>query len=120
VLDGFTPDMALACEETFGPVVPLARFETEAEGVALANDSVYGLAAYFFTENASRLARVAEALEYRIVGANDGLPSAAQAPFGGFKRSGLGREGGKYVMDEYTETKYVSLRIEPDGAARFN
>ena len=119
VLDGFTPDMALAREETFGPVVPLARFETEAEGVELANDSVYGLAAYFFTENASRLARVAEALEYGIVGANDGLPSAAQAPFGGFKRSGLGREGGKYVMDEYTETKYVSLRVSPDGASRF-
>jgi len=119
VLDGFTPEMELAAEETFGPVIPIARFKTEEEAVRLANDSVYGLAAYFFTENASRLARVAEALEYGIVGANDGLPSAAQAPFGGFKRSGLGREGGKYVMDEYTETKYVSLRIDPDGARRF-
>ncbi len=111
VLDGFTSEMTLSCEETFGPVAPLARFEKEEEGIALANHSVYGLAAYFFTQNASRLTRAAEALEYGIVGANDGLPSAAQAPFGGFKRSGLGREGGRWVMDEYTETKYVSLRV---------
>lgn len=113
VLEGFTHDMELAREETFGPVAPLMKFEKEEEAVRLANDTVYGLAAYFFSENASRLTRVAEALEYGIVGANNGLPSTAQAPFGGYKRSGLGREGGKYVMDEYTETKYISLGIDP-------
>ena len=115
VLDGFTHEMDLSHEETFGPVAPLARFESEDEAVRLANDSEYGLAAYFFSESASRLTRVAERLEYGVVGANNGLPSTAQAPFGGFKRSGLGREGGRYVMDEYTETKYVSLGIEPDA-----
>jgi len=113
VLDGFTPDMELACEETFGPVAPLARFSSEKEAVERANDSVYGLAAYVFSENASRLTRVCEALEYGVVGANDGGPSAAQAPFGGFKRSGIGREGGRWVMDEYSETKYISLAVSP-------
>ena len=108
LIAGMTPEMKIFREETFGPVAAVTRFGDEDEGVRLANDSEYGLAAYFFTQNASRLVRVAEALEYGIVGANDGGPSTAQAPFGGVKHSGFGREGGKYVMDEYTEVKYVS------------
>ncbi|MEQ9616764.1 MAG: NAD-dependent succinate-semialdehyde dehydrogenase [Phycisphaerales bacterium] len=111
LLTGMTPSMKLSCEETFGPVAPVARFSSEDEVIELANASAYGLAAYFFTRDASRLMRVAEALEYGIVGANDGAPSTAQAPFGGVKHSGFGREGGKYVMAEYTEIKYVSWRL---------
>ena len=95
-------------EETFGPVAPVLRFRTEEEAVALANDTIYGLAAYFYTRDAGRLLRVAEGLDYGIVGANDGAPSTAQAPFGGMKQSGFGREGGRYVMHEYLETKFVS------------
>jgi succinate-semialdehyde dehydrogenase/glutarate-semialdehyde dehydrogenase len=108
VIDGFTDTMLISHEETFGPVAPIRRFKHEAEAIELANRSVYGLAAYFFTRDAGRLIRVAEALEYGVIGANDGLPSTAQAPFGGMKQSGIGREGGKYVMDEYLEVKYVS------------
>ena len=108
---GMTPAMRLCREETFGPVAPVATFREEAEVIELANASEYGLAAYFFTRDASRLMRVAEALEYGIVGANDGAPSTAQAPFGGVKQSGLGREGGAYAMHEYTELKYVSWRL---------
>jgi succinate-semialdehyde dehydrogenase/glutarate-semialdehyde dehydrogenase len=108
LIAGMTEEMLIFREETFGPVAAVARFGGEDEGVAMANDSKFGLAAYFFTRDASRLMRVAEALEYGIVGANDGGPSTAQAPFGGIKHSGFGREGGKYVMDEYTEIKYVS------------
>jgi succinate-semialdehyde dehydrogenase/glutarate-semialdehyde dehydrogenase len=108
LLEGFTHEMLLAREETFGPVCPVARFEHEEEAIQLANDSAYGLAAYFFTRDGSRLMRVAEALEYGVVGANDGAPSTAQAPFGGWKHSGFGREGGRYAMEEYLETKYVS------------
>ena len=111
VIDDFTPEMLLNCEETFGPVAPLRRFSTDADAIAMANESVYGLAAYFYTRDASRLMRVAEALECGIVGANDGKPSTAQAPFGGIKQSGYGREGGRYVMDEYTEIKYVSWQL---------
>jgi len=111
LIDGMTPDMLISREETFGPVAPIARFQTEPEAVRLANDSVYGLAAYFFTRDASRLMRVAEALEYGIVGANDGTPSTAQAPFGGVKHSGIGREGGRYALAEYTEIKYVSWQL---------
>ncbi len=108
LIDGMTGEMLCRREETFGPVAPIARFSTEDEAIALANDTEYGLAAYFFTRDASRLMRVAEALEYGIVGANDAVPSTAQAPFGGMKHSGFGREGGKYAMDEYLETKFVS------------
>ncbi len=111
LIDGMTPEMLLHTEETFGPVAAVRRFTTEDEVVAWANDSEFGLASYFFTRDASRLMRVAEALEYGIVGANDGGPSTAQAPFGGVKHSGFGREGGKYVMDEYTEYKYVSWAL---------
>lgn len=108
LIEGLNPGMRISREETFGPVAPVSRFETEEEAVTLANDSEFGLAAYFYTQNASRLMRVAEALEYGIVGANDAAPSTAQAPFGGVKHSGFGREGGRQVMEEYTEVKYVS------------
>ena len=108
VIDGMTPDMKCASEETFGPVAPVARFEQDQEAIDAANDTPYGLASYFYTSNATRLMRTAEALQYGIVGANDAAPSTAQAPFGGVKHSGFGREGGKYVMDEYTSVKYVS------------
>lgn len=114
VLSGIQPGMKIMTDETFGPVASVIRFSTEAEVISRANDSPYGLAAYVYTRNASRLMRVVEALEYGVVGANDGLPSTAQAPFGGFKESGLGREGGRWGLDEYLETKYVSWRVEPD------
>lgn len=111
LIEGMTHDMLISHQETFGPVAPVARFTHEQEVIEHANASEYGLAAYFFTRDASRLIRVAEALEYGIIGANDGGPSTAQAPFGGMKHSGLGREGGRYVMDEYTEIKYVSWQL---------
>jgi succinate-semialdehyde dehydrogenase/glutarate-semialdehyde dehydrogenase len=111
VLEAVTPAMRVSHEETFGPVVPLRAFEDEDEVIASANDSSYGLAAYFYTRDASRLMRVAEALEYGVIGANDGAPSAAQAPFGGMKQSGFGREGGHYAMDEYLDVKYVSWAL---------
>lgn len=113
VIDGMTSDMRCWSEETFGPLAPVATFATEQQAIDMANDTIYGLAAYFFTRDASRLIRVAEALDYGVVGANDGLPSTAQAPFGGMKQSGLGREGGHWVMDEYTETKYLSWGVQP-------
>ena len=108
VIDGMTPDMKCASEETFGPVAPIAKFDKDQEAIDAANNTPYGLASYFYTSNATRLMRTAEALRYGIVGANDAAPSTAQAPFGGVKHSGFGREGGKYVMDEYTSVKYVS------------
>ena len=94
VLDGVTPEMLIYREETFGPVAGVTRFETEDEAIRVANDTVYGLAAYFHTRDYARLLRVAEKLEYGIVGANPGIISAANAPFGGVKESGYGREGG--------------------------
>jgi succinate-semialdehyde dehydrogenase / glutarate-semialdehyde dehydrogenase len=107
VLEGVTSEMLISSEETFGPVAGIARFETEAEAIELANDSVYGLAAYFHTRDYARLLRVAEKLEYGIVGANSGIISAANAPFGGVKESGYGREGGSFGIDEYLDVKYV-------------
>jgi len=107
VLEGVTPDMLISTEETFGPVAGLTRFETEEEAVRLANDTVYGLAAYFHTRDYARLLRVAEKLEYGIVGANAGIISAANAPFGGVKESGYGREGGAFGIDEYLDVKYL-------------
>ena len=103
--------MAVAREETFGPVAPLFRFKTEAEAIALANDTEFGLAAYFYTRDLSRSWRVQEALEYGIVGVNTGIISTEVAPFGGFKQSGLGREGSRHGIDEYTEIKYVCVGI---------
>jgi succinate-semialdehyde dehydrogenase / glutarate-semialdehyde dehydrogenase len=111
ILEGVDERMKVSHEETFGPVAPIRRFEHEAEALALANDSPYGLASYFYTRDAARLWRVAEGLEYGIVGANDGAPSTAQAPFGGVKLSGFGREGGRYVMHEYLDIKYVSIGV---------
>lgn len=116
VMTGVSPGMAIMREETFGPVAPVVRFVDEADAIAQANDTPYGLAAYLYTRDASRLIRVAEALEYGIIGANDGLPSTPQAPFGGIKESGLGREGGRWGVDEYLETKYISWGIEPAPA----
>jgi len=113
IITGVRPGMAIMTEETFGPVAPVVRFDDEADAIAKANDTPYGLAAYLYTRDASRLMRVAEALEYGIIGANDGLPSTPQAPFGGFKESGLGREGGKWGLDEYLETKYISWGLDP-------
>ena len=107
ILTEVTPEMAVAREETFGPVAPLFRFKTEAEAVQLANATEFGLAAYFYGKDLSRVWRVAEALEYGIVGINTGLISTEVAPFGGVKESGLGREGSKYGMDEYLEIKYL-------------
>jgi succinate-semialdehyde dehydrogenase/glutarate-semialdehyde dehydrogenase len=107
VLEGVTADMLISTEETFGPVAGIARFETEEEAIRLANDSIYGLAAYFHTRDYARLLRVAEKLEYGIVGANAGIISAANAPFGGMKESGYGREGGAFGIDEYLDVKYV-------------
>ncbi|MFI4916146.1 MAG: NAD-dependent succinate-semialdehyde dehydrogenase [Phycisphaerales bacterium JB060] len=108
LIDGMTPGMKCASEETFGPVAPVAKFEKDQEAIDAANNSPYGLASYFYTSDATRLMKTAEALYYGIVGANDAAPSTAQAPFGGVKHSGFGREGGKYVMEEYTNVKYVS------------
>ena len=107
ILTGVTPAMAIAKEETFGPVAPLFQFKTEAEAIAIANDTQFGLAAYFYGRDVARVWRVAEALEYGIVGINTGLISTEVAPFGGVKESGLGREGSKYGIDEYLEIKYL-------------
>src|SRR5882757_6898048 len=107
ILVNATTQMAVAREETFGPVAPLFRFKTEAEAVALANDTEFGLAAYFYGRDLARVWRVAEALEYGIVGINSGLISTEVAPFGGVKESGLGREGSKYGIDDYLEIKYL-------------
>ena len=107
VLVDVTPQMAFAREETFGPVAPLFRFRTEAEAIGLANDTEFGLAAYFYGRDIARVWRVAEALECGIVGINTGLISTEVAPFGGMKESGLGREGSKYGMDEFIEIKYL-------------
>ncbi len=102
-------DARLLTEEIFGPVAPLIRFDTEEEVIALANDSEFGLAAYFYARDTGRAWRVAEALEAGIVGVNEGLVSTAEAPFGGVKQSGLGREGSKYGIDDYLEIKYVCM-----------
>lgn len=112
VLSNVKDTMACMYEETFGPLAPVTSFKTEEEVIARANDSVFGLAAYVFTENISRGIRISEALEYGIVGLNDGLPSTPQAPFGGFKQSGIGREGGYHGIEEYLEVKYISVGIE--------
>ncbi|TLS36526.1 NAD-dependent succinate-semialdehyde dehydrogenase [Pseudalkalibacillus caeni] len=111
VLSNVSDDMLCMFEETFGPLAPVTTFKTEEEVIKRANDSIFGLAAYVFTENISRGIRVSEALEYGIVGLNDGLPSTPQAPFGGFKQSGIGREGGHYGIEDFLEVKYISLGL---------
>jgi succinate-semialdehyde dehydrogenase/glutarate-semialdehyde dehydrogenase len=109
VVSGATSDMLFAKEETFGPLAPVFAFDTEEEVLALANDSEFGLAAYFYSRDVGRVMRVAERLESGMVGVNTGLISTAEAPFGGVKQSGLGREGSKYGLDEFQEIKYVCL-----------
>jgi succinate-semialdehyde dehydrogenase/glutarate-semialdehyde dehydrogenase len=109
VLSGVTDEMLIYREETFGPVAGLTPFEDEAQAIAYANDTVYGLAAYFHTRDYARLMRVAEKLDYGIIGANTGIISAANAPFGGVKESGYGREGGSQGIDEYLAVKYVCV-----------
>ena len=109
VLVGVTADMAMSCEETFGPVAGIARFSTEADAVRIANDTPYGLSAYFFSQGLARVTRVGEALEYGIVGVNTGLISTEVAPFGGVKESGIGREGSSYGIDEWLERKYWAI-----------
>ena len=109
VLSGVTTDMDIAKEEIFGPVAPLYRFESEEEVIKLANDTPYGLAAYFFARDIGRIWRVAEALEYGMIGINEGVMSTEVAPFGGVKESGLGREGSKYGIDEFIEVKYLCM-----------
>jgi succinate-semialdehyde dehydrogenase / glutarate-semialdehyde dehydrogenase len=109
VLSGATPDMLCAREETFGPVAPIFRFTTEAEAIAQANDTEFGLASYFYSRDVGRIFRVGEALEYGMVGINTGLISTTEVPFGGVKQSGLGREGSHHGIDDYVEIKYLCL-----------
>ena len=109
VLTGVTTDMKVTNEETFGPVAPLFRFKTEDEGIAMANDTEFGLAAYFYDRDLGRVWRVGEGLETGIVGINTGIISTEVAPFGGVKESGVGREGSKYGMDDFLEIKYLCM-----------
>lgn len=109
VVKNATPDMRFSTDEIFGPIAPVFKFETEEEALKLANDTIYGLASYIYTENLNQTIRVSEKLEYGIVGVNTGLISNAAAPFGGVKQSGLGREGSKYGIDDYLEIKYICV-----------
>jgi succinate-semialdehyde dehydrogenase/glutarate-semialdehyde dehydrogenase len=101
--------MVVASEETFGPVAPLFRFDTEEQAIAMANNTEFGLAAYFYSNDVRRIWHVAEALETGMIGINDGIISTEAAPFGGIKESGLGREGSRYGLDEFMELKYLCL-----------
>lgn len=109
LVTGVTPDMQVCADETFGPLAAVIRFDTEEQAIALANDTPYGLAAYFYSTNIHRVWRVADALEAGIIGINEGAVSNAAAPFGGVKASGLGREGSRHGLDEYTEIKYLCM-----------
>ena len=109
VLANVTTNMKITYEETFGPVAPLFRFKTEAELIERANDTEYGLASYFYSRDIGRIWRVAEALEYGMVGINAGIISNEIAPFGGVKESGIGREGSKYGIEEFVEVKYLLM-----------
>jgi succinate-semialdehyde dehydrogenase/glutarate-semialdehyde dehydrogenase len=109
VLTNVGEDALIFRDETFGPVAPLFRFETEAQAIALANDTPFGLAAYVYSRDLGRIFRVSEALEFGMVGVNEGLISTEVAPFGGVKTSGLGREGSKYGLEDYLEIKYIAL-----------
>jgi len=111
ILANVTPAMKVTKEETFGPVAPLFRFKTEEEAIQMANDTEFGLASYFYARDQSRVWRVSEGLEYGMVGVNTGLLSTAEAPFGGMKESGIGREGSKYGVDEYLEVKYLCVAV---------
>ena len=116
ILTDVTPAMVVAREETFGPVAPLFRFHSEADAIRLANDTEFGLAAYFYGRDIGRIWRVAEALEYGIVGINTGIISTEVAPFGGMKESGIGREGSKYGIEEFLEIKYLVHRWDLTSA----
>ncbi|WP_197918351.1 NAD-dependent succinate-semialdehyde dehydrogenase [Thiosulfatihalobacter marinus] len=111
IVTGATPDMAFARDETFGPLAPLFRFHDEDEVIAMANDTIFGLASYFYARDLSRVYKVAEALEYGIVGVNTGIISTEVAPFGGVKQSGLGREGSHHGIDDYLEMKYICMSV---------
>jgi succinate-semialdehyde dehydrogenase/glutarate-semialdehyde dehydrogenase len=111
IVAGATAEMVLAREETFGPVAPLFRFETEADVIRLANATEFGLASYFYAKDMSRVFRVAEALDYGMVGINTGLISTEVAPFGGVKQSGFGREGSKYGIEDYLDIKYLCVSV---------
>ncbi len=112
ILTNINDEMECMKDEIFGPLAPISTFKTEEEVINRANNSCYGLAAYVYTENLSRSFRITEQLEYGIIGLNDALPSVVQAPFGGYKESGLGREGGHYGIDEYLEVKYISIGLD--------
>jgi len=109
VLTEVNTQMKVTREETFGPVAPLFRFSTDQQAIDMANDTVFGLAAYFYSRDIGRIWRAAEALEYGIVGINEGIISTEVAPFGGVKESGIGREGSKYGIEEYLEVKYLCM-----------
>jgi succinate-semialdehyde dehydrogenase/glutarate-semialdehyde dehydrogenase len=111
VIGNCTASMRVAAEETFGPVAAIFRFDTEAEAIAMANDTPLGLASYIYTRDLGRAWRASESLEYGMVGVNEGILSTAVAPFGGIKHSGMGREGSKYGIEDYIETKYMCLGI---------
>ena len=111
VIGNATPEMKVMFEETFGPVLPIMEFETEEEAIRMANDTPFGLAAYFFSRDVGRVLRVAEGLEYGIVGANDPLPTGPHIPFGGFKESGLGRENGAHGIDDFVEVKAITIGL---------
>ena len=111
VITDVNQDMMVAYDETFGPLAPLFKFSSDDEVIELANDSIHGLASYFYTKNVSRVWKVAEALEYGIVGVNTGIFSTESAPFGGVKQSGIGREGSRHGMDDYLEMKYVCISV---------
>ena len=111
IVTGATPEMAFATDETFGPLAPLFKFHDEDEVIAMANDTIFGLASYFYARDLSRVYKVAEALEYGIVGVNTGIISTEVAPFGGVKQSGLGREGSHHGIDDYLEMKYICMSV---------
>ena len=111
IVTGVTQSMKVAQEETFGPLAPLFKFENEDEVIAMANDTIFGLAAYFYAKDLSRVYKVSEALEYGIVGVNTGIISTEVGPFGGLKQSGLGREGSHHGIEDYLEMKYVCMSV---------
>jgi succinate-semialdehyde dehydrogenase/glutarate-semialdehyde dehydrogenase len=111
ITTGATKDMMVSTDETFGPFAPLFKFDDEDDVIAQANDTIFGLASYFYAKDLSRVYKVAEALEYGIVGVNTGIISTEVAPFGGVKQSGLGREGSRHGMDDYMEMKYICMSV---------
>ncbi|MEO1749099.1 MAG: aldehyde dehydrogenase family protein, partial [Pseudomonadota bacterium] len=111
ILTGVTQDMMVSTDETFGPLAPLFKFEDVDDVIAMANDTIFGLASYFYAKDLSKVYKVAEALEYGIVGVNTGIISTEVAPFGGVKQSGLGREGSHHGLEEFLEMKYVCMSV---------